>query len=66
VKIAGKVLVVTGAGDGFGRAVTLEALRRGAYRVLIGREARMKDALYRINPSGAAACIARQMKAIAG
>ncbi len=30
MKLAGKVLVVTGAGSGIGRAVTLEAVRRGA------------------------------------
>ena len=30
MKVAGKVLVVTGAGSGIGRAVALEALRRGA------------------------------------
>jgi NAD(P)-dependent dehydrogenase (short-subunit alcohol dehydrogenase family) len=30
MKVAGKVLVVTGGGNGVGRAVTLEALRRGA------------------------------------
>lgn len=30
MKIAGKVLVVTGGGDGIGRQVVLEALRRGA------------------------------------
>jgi NAD(P)-dependent dehydrogenase (short-subunit alcohol dehydrogenase family) len=30
MKVADKVLVVTGGGNGVGRAVTLEALRRGA------------------------------------
>jgi NAD(P)-dependent dehydrogenase (short-subunit alcohol dehydrogenase family) len=30
VKLAGKVLVVTGGGDGMGRAVVLEPLRRQA------------------------------------
>ena len=30
MKLAGKVLVVTGAGSGIGRAVTLEAVRRRA------------------------------------
>jgi|SRR5215207_6515395 len=30
MKLAGKVLVVTGAGSGIARAVTLEAVRRGA------------------------------------
>ncbi|WP_203824955.1 SDR family NAD(P)-dependent oxidoreductase [Actinoplanes palleronii] len=30
MKVAGKTLVVTGAGSGIGRAVTLEAVRRGA------------------------------------
>lgn len=30
MKVSGKVLVVTGAGSGIGRAVALEALRRGA------------------------------------
>jgi NAD(P)-dependent dehydrogenase (short-subunit alcohol dehydrogenase family) len=35
MKIAGKVLVVTGGGNGVGRAVTLEALRRGARVVAV-------------------------------
>ena len=30
MKVSGKVLVVTGAGSGIGRAVALEALKRGA------------------------------------
>jgi NAD(P)-dependent dehydrogenase (short-subunit alcohol dehydrogenase family) len=30
MKVDGKVIAVTGAGNGVGRAVTLEALRRGA------------------------------------
>ena len=30
MKLAGKVLVVTGAGSGIGRAITLEAVRRRA------------------------------------
>src|SRR5690349_7925395 len=30
MNVAGKTLVVTGAGSGIGRAVTLEAIRRGA------------------------------------
>jgi len=30
MKVAGKIIVVTGAGSGMGREVTLEALRRGA------------------------------------
>jgi NAD(P)-dependent dehydrogenase (short-subunit alcohol dehydrogenase family) len=30
MKVRGKVLVVTGAGNGVGRAVALEAIRRGA------------------------------------
>ena len=29
MKVDGKVIVVTGAGNGVGRAVALEALRRG-------------------------------------
>jgi NAD(P)-dependent dehydrogenase (short-subunit alcohol dehydrogenase family) len=30
MRVQGKVIAVTGAGNGVGRAVTLEALRRGA------------------------------------
>jgi hypothetical protein len=41
-------------------------MERNAYRVLVGRDARMMDLLYRINPSGAAAFIARQMKDLLG
>lgn len=40
----------------------LDGMEKNAYRVFVGRDARMMDALYRINPSGAASFIARQMK----
>jgi short-subunit dehydrogenase len=42
----------------------LDGMEKNAYRVLIGRDAKMMDALYRINPKGAAAMIARQMKSL--
>jgi hypothetical protein len=42
----------------------LDALEHNAYRVVIGRDARLMDLFYRINPSGAAALIARQMKSL--
>lgn len=44
----------------------LDGMERNAYRVLIGRDAKMMDALYRVNPSGAAALIARQMQGLTG
>ena len=42
----------------------LDGMERNAYRVVIGRDARLMDVLYRVNPSGAAALIARQMKGL--
>jgi short-subunit dehydrogenase len=33
-------------------------------QVLIGRDAKLMDLFYRVNPSGAAALIARQMKGL--
>ena len=42
--------------------VILDGMEKDVYRVFIGRDARMMDALYRINPKGAAGFIARQMK----
>jgi short-subunit dehydrogenase len=42
----------------------LDGMAKNAYRVLIGRDARMMDLLYRVNPSGAAGFIARQMKGL--
>ena len=42
--------------------VILDGVEKDAYRVFIGNDARMMDALYRINPKGAAGFIARQMK----
>jgi hypothetical protein len=36
--------------------------RQNAYWVFVGSDARTMDPLYRINPSGAASFIARQMK----
>ena len=42
----------------------LDGVERNAYRVLIGRDAKLMDLFYRVNPSGAAALIARQMKGL--
>ena len=39
-------------------------MERNAYRVLIGRDAKLMDLLYRVNPQGAAAFIARQMRGL--
>ena len=40
----------------------LDGIERNVYRVLIGRDVKVMDLLYRINPKGATAFIARQMK----
>lgn len=40
----------------------VDGMERNAYRVLIGRDAKLMDLLYRVNPKGAANFIARQMK----
>jgi short-subunit dehydrogenase len=45
-------------------AAILDGMERNAYRVVVGRDARLMDLLYRVNPSGAAALIARQMKGL--
>ena len=42
----------------------LDGMAKDAYRVLIGQDARMMDLLYRVNPSGAAGFIARQMRGL--
>jgi NAD(P)-dependent dehydrogenase (short-subunit alcohol dehydrogenase family) len=42
----------------------LDGMERNAYRVLIGRDARLMDLLYRVNPAGASAFIARQMRGL--
>jgi NAD(P)-dependent dehydrogenase (short-subunit alcohol dehydrogenase family) len=42
--------------------VILDGVEKNAYRVLIGRDAKLMDLLYRVNPQGAAGFIARQMK----
>ena len=42
----------------------LDGMERNAYRVVIGRDAKLMDVFYRVNPSGAAALIARQMKGL--
>ncbi len=44
----------------------LDGMERRAYRVVVGRDARMMDLLYRVNPSGASAFIARQMRGLLG
>ena len=40
----------------------LDGMEKDAYRVLIGRDSKMMDLFYRINPKGATSLIARQMK----
>ena len=47
---------------GEGGSGDIDGMEKDAYRVFIGRDARMMDTLYRINPKGAAGFIARQMK----
>jgi short-subunit dehydrogenase len=42
----------------------LDGMERNAYRVLIGRDAKLMDVLYRVNPQGAAGFIARQMRSL--
>jgi len=49
--------------DAAARAI-LDGMTKNAYRVLIGRDAKLMDLFYRVNPSGAAALIARQMKGL--
>ena len=42
----------------------LDGMERNAYRVLIGRDAKLMDVLYRVYPKGAAGFIARQMRSL--
>jgi len=42
----------------------LDGMEKNAYRVLIGRDAKLMDLLYRVNPKGAAGFIARQMRSL--
>ena len=42
----------------------LDGMEKNAYRVLIGRDAKLMDVLYRVYPKGAAGFIARQMKGL--
>ena len=44
--LAGRVIAVTGAGDGVGRAVALAAAERGARLVLIGRTVKRLEAVH--------------------
>ena len=44
----------------------LDGMERNAYRVLVGRDAKLMDLLYRIYPKGASNFIARQMKGLLG
>jgi NAD(P)-dependent dehydrogenase (short-subunit alcohol dehydrogenase family) len=44
----------------------LDGMEKNAYRVLIGRDAMLMDLLYRVNPKGASAFIANQMKGLLG
>jgi short-subunit dehydrogenase len=42
----------------------VDGMERNAYRVLVGRDARLMDLFYRVNPKGAASLIARQMASL--
>lgn len=44
--LAGRVIVVTGAGDGLGRATAIEAARCGATVILLGRTVKKLEATY--------------------
>jgi NAD(P)-dependent dehydrogenase (short-subunit alcohol dehydrogenase family) len=44
--------------------VIIDGMEKNAYRVLIGRDAKLMDLLYRVNPKGAAGMIARRMKGL--
>jgi NAD(P)-dependent dehydrogenase (short-subunit alcohol dehydrogenase family) len=52
--LAGRVIAVTGAGDGVGRAVALAAAERGAQLVLIGRTVKRLEAVHAQIAAGAA------------
>jgi NAD(P)-dependent dehydrogenase (short-subunit alcohol dehydrogenase family) len=45
-ELAGRVIAVTGASSGLGRAVSLEAARRGAEVILIGRHVRRLESVF--------------------
>lgn len=58
-ELAGRVIAITGAGDGIGRAVALAAAAHGAEVVLIGRTVRRLEATHAdITARGGAATIA--------
>ncbi len=44
----------------------LDGMAKNKYRVIVGRDAKTMDLFYRVNPSGASALIARQMKSLLG
>jgi NAD(P)-dependent dehydrogenase (short-subunit alcohol dehydrogenase family) len=44
--LAGRVILITGAGSGFGRALAIEAARAGATVILSGRNLRKLEAVY--------------------
>jgi len=58
--LAGRVIAVTGAGAGIGRAVALAAARLGAHVILIGRNVKRLEAVH-----GAIAALDRQGASIA-
>lgn len=47
-------------------AIILDAVERNRYRVLVGKDARTMDILYRLDPARAARMIRRQMKGLLG
>jgi NAD(P)-dependent dehydrogenase (short-subunit alcohol dehydrogenase family) len=58
-ELAGRVIAITGAGDGIGRAVALAAAAHGAHVVLVGRTVRRLEATHTdIEAQGGRATIA--------
>jgi hypothetical protein len=44
--------------------IILDAMEQNRYRVLVGKDAKFMDMLYRLHPERAAAFIYRQMRAL--
>jgi len=59
MRIEGKVVLITGAGSGIGRALAMEAARRGASLVLVGRRiAPLEETRALLGPAGASTVLA--------
>lgn len=67
MRLDGKVALITGAGSGIGRALAVEAARRGLILYLVGRRpAKLEETRSQLRPGAVARCVSADITAADG